>query len=51
MENLKEELMDYFGTAMANGNPMATIQLAQIENASAQELIALAEQVGISVDD
>ena len=50
-ETLRKKLTDYYGTAMLNGNPMAVIQLAEVENASPQDIIKLAEQTGIKIED
>ena len=33
-KELREQLMDYYGTAMSSGMPMAVIELAEIENMS-----------------
>lgn len=32
-EELRKALMDYYGTAMGSGNPMAVIELSQAESA------------------
>ena len=45
-EELREELMDYYGTAMASGMPMAVLDLARVENMSAEELQREAEKLG-----
>ena len=44
--SLRDDLKDYYGTAMTSGFPMAVVDLAKVENASAQELIDLAQQNG-----
>jgi hypothetical protein len=46
VESLRDDLKDYYGTAMTGGFPMAVVDLAKVENASAQELIDLAQQNG-----
>ena len=42
IEKLREDLIDYYGTAMFNASPLAIIELTKIENASPQELINIA---------
>ena len=46
-EDLRKELKDYYGTAMFNGNPMAVMELSQVDNASDAELETLARQAGL----
>ena len=41
---LRKDLIDYYGTAMNNGFPMAVIDLGKAERASEQELIRMAEE-------
>ena len=41
IEKLRKDLIDYFGTAL-NFNPLAVIDLTNIMNASAEELIDIA---------
>lgn len=41
---LRKDLMDYYGTAMNNGFPMAVIDLGKAERASEQELIRIAKE-------
>ena len=36
---LRSDLIDYFGTAMSSGFPMAVIELSDVERASDAELI------------
>ena len=49
VEKLRKDLIDYFGTAMSNGFPMAMIDLSKIENASEKELINIARNNGIDL--
>ena len=42
IEKLKEDLMNYFGTAMFSVSPLAMIELSKIEKASNQEIIKIA---------
>lgn len=41
-EKLREDLIDYYGTASYNGFPMAIIELSNVENANNEELINIA---------
>ena len=41
-EKLRNDLIDYYGTASYNGFPMAIIELSNVENASYEELINIA---------
>jgi hypothetical protein len=49
ISKLRMDMMDYYGTALASGFPMAVINLTNIENASADELIDLAQKNGWDV--
>lgn len=51
IEQLRQDLLDYYGTAMNNGFPMAIIELSKIEKASAEELIEIAQQNGINIEN
>ena len=42
IEKLRNDLIDYFGTAMHNASPLAIIELSKIENANEQEIIKIA---------
>lgn len=42
IEKLKQDLIDYFGTAMFNASPLAMIELSKVENANDEELIEIA---------
>lgn len=46
---LRKDLIDYYGTAMNNGFPMAVIDLSKAETASEQELIRMAEEEDIDL--
>lgn len=50
IEELRKDLMDYFGTAMTSGFPMAMVDLMKIERASATELIRIAKENGIDIE-
>lgn len=49
-ERLREDLKDYFGTAMAY-NPMAVIELSEVENASNERLIQIALRNGFDLSN
>lgn len=49
VEELREYLADERGTAVFLGFPAAIIDVAEIENASAQELLDMAEEQGIDL--
>lgn len=48
-EGLRAFLMDYCGTAFAAGVGPALIDLARIEHADPQELLRIAQELGINV--
>ena len=48
LEYLREELTDYYGTAMMNGFPQAMATLGQLEDMSEEELKELAESNGMN---
>ena len=50
IETLREDLMDYYGTAMMSGFPMAIMDLSDVENASDLKLIMLAEKAGFDLN-
>ena len=47
VEQLRNLLKDYYGTAMFNGFPMALIDLSKVDRMSDEEVIELAYEVGI----
>lgn len=49
-ERLRDDLKDYFGTAMAF-NPMAVVELSIIESASNEKLTEIATQNGFDLND
>lgn len=50
-ESLREDLKNYFGTAIYCGNPMAIIELSKVENASCDELILIAIEKGFDIEN
>lgn len=49
-DKLRQDLLDYFGTAMTMGFGAAIIDLSNIENASNEELINIAKQNGFDLN-
>lgn len=49
IEELRRDLMDYYGTAMNSGFGMAVIDLSEIENASPEKLINIAKKLGVDL--
>lgn len=50
-DRLRIDLIDYYGSAMASGFPMAIMDLAKAENASGEELLELAKNAGVDLAD
>ena len=51
INKLKRALMDYYGTAMHSGFPMAVIDLGNIEKMSPEDLVSLAYKLGLNLED
>ena len=49
-DSLRHDLMDYYGTAMCSGLPMAVIDLGKVERASEQELLRIAQKEHFNLD-
>ena len=49
-ERLRNDLIDYFGSAMSY-NPMAVIELSNVENASNSKLEEIAIRNGFNLSD
>lgn len=47
IEELRQRLLDYCGTAAAMGMPAALLDVARIEDATPEELIRIAQQLGV----
>ena len=45
IEALRQDLMDYLGSAWTNGIPMALVELSDVETADPEQLIAIAERL------
>ena len=50
-ERLRQDLIDYFGTAMTIGFGTAIIDISKVENASNEELINIAKQNGFNINN
>ena len=51
IDRLRDDLKDYYGTAMFNASPMAVIDLGKVERASDQEIVDLAQEQGFDLRD
>ena len=49
-DRLRSDLMDYYGTAMVGGFPMAVIELGQVERAPESELVQIAQKLGYNLN-
>jgi hypothetical protein len=49
-DKLRQDLLDYFGTAMTMGFGAAIIDISKVENASNEELINIAKQNGFDLN-
>ena len=50
IERLRNDLINYYGTAMFNSSPLAIIELSKIENASSEELIQIAQNNNFNLE-
>ena len=49
ISRLRDDLEDYYGTAVFSGMPAAVIELSQAQSASPQELVDMARQAGFDL--
>ena len=49
-EQLRNDLIDYYGTAMTGPFPMAVMEVTRVEKASDEELIKIAKKEHFSLD-
>jgi len=49
IDELRNDLIDYFGTAMSSGMSVAIIDLSKVENASPEELVKIAIANGFDI--
>lgn len=50
-EKLRKDLIDYYGSAMLSGFPMAVVELPDVEIASDKELTIFAKEAGLDILD
>lgn len=50
-DKLRSDLRDYYGTAMFNGNPMAMMELEEVERASGADLERIARNNGFDLSE
>lgn len=48
---IREDLEDYYGTAMVNSSPFAMVDLINLDNKSDYEIIITALNIGINLDN
>ena len=51
IDKLRKDLIDFYGTAAYNGFPTAMMDVIDVENASPEKLIQLANRAGFSLED
>ena len=51
IDKLREDLMNYYGTASQGGFPMAVSELSDVESASPYRLVELAKDAGVNLND
>ena len=49
IRRLRQNLKDYYGTAMFNASPAAVIDLSAVEKATDQEIVEMAEKMGMDL--
>ncbi|MGI6078429.1 MAG: hypothetical protein ACOYCB_09775 [Fastidiosipilaceae bacterium] len=49
VERLRNDLLNYYGTAMFNGFPMAVTDVEKVKYASAEELMMIAVEIGVDL--
>lgn len=47
---LRADLMDYYGTAMLNGFPMAIVNLSRIESATDEDILQIALKENFNIE-
>ena len=51
IDRLRDDMKDYYGTAMFNVSPIAVMDLSKVERASDQEIIEMAPKNGFNLED
>ena len=49
VDQLREDLINYFGTAMFSGNPMAMMELEEVKRASDYEVVKIAQKNNVDL--
>lgn len=49
ISRLRDDLEDYYGSAVFSGLPMAVVELSQAQSASPQELMDMARRAGFDL--
>lgn len=49
LPKLRQDLIDYYGTAAFSGMPAAMMDVFDVENASPEELVELARRAGLNL--
>lgn len=48
---LREDLINYFGTAVVSASPLALADLSRVENADGEELLDIAIEIGLNLSN
>ena len=51
VDALRRDLEEFYGSAAFGGFPAALVDLAQVENASPQQLVELSRRAGLDLTD
>ena len=51
IDAIRRDLEDYYGTAMVNASPFAMVDLIDLNNKSDYEILSLALNVGIDINN
>ena len=51
IDAIRSDLEDYYGTAMVNASPFAMVDLINLSNKSDYEIITMAINIGINIDN
>ena len=51
IDKLKQDIINYYGTATHNGFPAAMMDVIDVENASLEKLVEMARRAGLNLKD
>ena len=51
IDSIRDDLEDYFGTAMVNSSPFAMVDLIDLSTKSDYEILSMAINMGINIDN